>query len=392
MESPRYSGLLGYLKSMPERLTIEEQLERKEKELEDLRGALDQSSIVAFTDSAGVITYVNDKFCEISKYSREELIGQNHRIINSDHHPKEFFMELWKTISSGKVWKGEIRNRAKDGSHYWVLTTITPFLTPKGRPFKYVAIRTDITEQKHVQHEAEQQRSALLYAEKMASVGELAAGIGHELGNPLAALRGRVELLESMVQSGKAGLPEVLKTTETLKVLADRMASIIRGMKSLSRDGSNDPVQKVSLGQLLRDVLGFTYDSFQKHGIQVRTRELDDRVQVRCQETQISQVFVNLINNAKDAAIESEDRWIQVEVLDRGEDIEVAVSDSGKGIPPEIREKIMMPFFTTKPVGKGTGLGLSISTAIVESHGGKLTLDADFPHTRFIVRLPKNRA
>ena len=157
-------------------MATDKNIEQPLKELHELKAALDEHAIVAITDPQGKIIYANDKFCSISRYSRSELLGQDHRLINSGYHSKEFMRDLWHTIGQGKVWHGEIKNRAKDGTDYWVETTIMPFLNDAGKPRQYVAIRTDITESKRAQ-EAQERLADIVNSSDDAIIGKTLTGI-----------------------------------------------------------------------------------------------------------------------------------------------------------------------------------------------------------------------
>jgi PAS domain S-box-containing protein len=361
------------------------------QEISDQKFALDQSALVSVTDVKGVITYANEKFCAISEYSSDELLGQSHRIVNSGLHGKSFFSEMWLKISEGQVWKGIIRNRSKSGRFYWVSTSIVPTLDQFGRPERFISIRFDVTDRVLAEEIIEADRLKLLYSEKMSSLGQLAAGIAHELGNPLASIDAWREVVSTSIRRGTIKDIDFLATLDEVKKKTEKMAKILRGMLSFARDGSLDPMNTVNLVRLIEDVLEYCSYKLKKSRVQAKFDRTRDFIPLYCRETEILQVLTNLILNSCDAVSELSERWVEIKIEDNSRSTIISVIDSGLGISDDIVERVMEPFFTTKAHGKGTGLGLSIAKSIVAGHSGTLQIDRLSPHTKFDIILPNKK-
>jgi PAS domain S-box-containing protein len=326
------------------------------QQLEDLKRALDAAVIVATTDVSGRITYVNDKFCEISQYSRSELLGQDHRIINSALHSKEFIRNLWRTIASGQVWHGEIRNRAKDGHFYWVDTTIVPFLNERGKPYQYIAIRADIT----ARREAE---ARLAHQASLARVGQLAAVVAHEVKNPLAGVKGAVQVLMSR---RPATDPEQQVMRDIVSRI-DALNELIGDLLVYARPRS-PRLMRVDLRHLLEQAVSMLRRD--PLGSAIRVSIEGEEIAVEADAELIRATVLNLLINAAQAL--NGDGEIAIALTRHDQSAVVDIRDNGPGIPDHMREQVFEPFVTTK--ARGGGLGLPIARRTAELHGGSLVL------------------
>lgn len=359
-----------------QRKRAEENLKQTLKENLDIRFALDQSTIVAFTDAKGIITNVNDKFCEISQYTREEIIGQNHRVLNSGFHSKDFFRQLWKTIQEGNVWKGEIRNKAKNGTLYWVDTTIVPFIDENGNPYQYLAIRNDITERK-------QSEEILHRQDKLAAVGQLAAGVAHEIRNPLTSMKGYTEFLQLDEKD-----PERQEFLNIILDEIDRVNGIVEDFMVLAKPKAVELEEK-NLLPVMKNVLSLLEFEARKKNVGLHFDCDQEIIQIECDENRLKQVFLNFIKNGIEAMPNGGDLHVTIEIQDKN--VHISIQDTGIGISAEKLKKLGEPFFTTKK--NGNGLGLMVSFKIIESHNGKVFVESE-PNkgTTFNILLPAKTA
>jgi PAS domain S-box-containing protein len=390
-------------------------VKQSQTQLRDITNALNHTAIVAITDVRGTITFANDKFCEISKYSYEELIGQNHRILNAGYHPHDFFVEMWKAIASGKIWRGEIKNRAKDGDCYWVDTTIIPFIDEWGKPYQYLAIRQDITDRKS-------NETKLIQAIRLKD--EFLANMSHELRTPLNAILGMSESLQEQVLGTiNKGQADAISTIEKS---GEHLLSLINDILDLSKIESGKlelDIEKVAIEQLCKSSLTFVKQQAFKKRIQLNVKLPQDLGEILLDQRRIRQVLINLLTNAVKftptggkvtlevyydpleidfvehkslSAIlqpsSTDGKYVDCVLEDRRY-LCFSVIDTGIGISRVDQERLFQPFVQIDSKlnreYEGTGLGLALVKQIVELHGGNVRLRSELNEgSCFTVRLP----
>lgn len=259
------------------------------------------------------------------------------------------------------------------------------------RSMRFMGAVLDVTETREAERIIEVQRAKIAASSKMSALGEMAGGVAHEINNPVAIIHGNAILLQQLAARGEVAPELMQQTARVIAQTAERISKITRSLLAFARDADQDPFQRISVRALVDETAEFCRERFRGHGIDFRIDPIDASLALECRPVQISQVVLNLLNNAHDAVEKLPERWIRIGVADLGERIELRVTDSGPGIPRGLEEKIFQPFFTTKDVGKGTGLGLSVASGIVESHAGTLRVDPASENTAFVLGLPKRQ-
>jgi len=373
--------LVGFSKVTRD-LTERKKAEESVKELKDVKFALNQSTIVAITNRQGIITYVNEAFCKISKYSEQELLGQNHRIINSGHHPHQFFIDMWKTIASGNVWKNEIKNRAKDGTYYWVDTTIVPFLDASGKSYQYIAIRHDITERKRIEEENLKLTDELeqRVIERTTQLAQLEAmnkelesfsySVSHDLRAPLRSIDGFSNLLlrsyrDTLDKKGQEYLQFIRSDSQRMAQLIDELLNLSR----LTRGDLNR--QSVNLTDQAKNIVQELQKQEPERSVEFVAAE---GLVANGDEHLLRAVLENLLGNAWKFTGKTSNPRIEFGMMPVIDKPTYFVRDNGAGFEMEYADKMFGAFQRLHKMEEfpGTGIGLATVQRIIHRHGGEV--------------------
>jgi PAS domain S-box-containing protein len=361
--------------------TAQDITERKQSEQQRmlLFTAIEQSrDSIVITNSEGTIQYVNRAFEIVSGYSRYEAIGQKPSLLKSGKHGEAFYKSMWQTIEAGNVWEGILINKRKDGNEFEEEANICPIINDAGVITNYVAVKRNITERRKMELIVRQ-------SEKMSAVGQLAAGVAHEINNPLGVILGFAQALVRRLQANDP-LEMPLKSIEREAV---RCKNLVQDLLTFSR-ASKMEREPMQINRAVEGALSLISAQARMGRIEVKKDLAPDLPRIMANQNQLQQIIINLANNAMDAMSQEGVLTISTEHLREGalSWVCLKVLDTGSGIPADIQSRIFDPFFTTKPVGKGTGLGLSLVHEIVQKHSGSVEVHSRPGHTEFVIKFP----
>jgi PAS domain S-box-containing protein len=338
---------------------------------------------LAITNIEGNLVYVNPAFQAASGYTRNEVLGKNPNIFGSGKHSKKFWTNMWETVNSGKVWVGEVENKRKNGEPYYAQLMISPIVDYNHRVTGFFGIHRDLSDKKLLEKQ-------LVHTQKMESIGTLAAGVAHEVGNPLASISALVQVVlrttDDLFVKEKLGL---------IKGQITRISKIIRDLVDFSRP-SNYELKLTDINQILDESINIIKVGKKAKNIEFEINLNEKIPPLPLIPDQIEQVFLNVLLNAVDAINDKEDKYrIQKIIVESEMDEDYATikfTDTGKGMGDEEMSKVFEPFFTTKREGIGTGLGLWISYGIIKSFEGLITVTSkEEVGSTFTIKLPFNR-
>lgn len=391
--------------------------------LQQYQRAINESNIVSKTDINGIITFVNDEFCKISGYLRDELIGQSHNIVRHPDVPAEYFKRLWETILNKKIYKGLIKNRTKDGKAVYLNTTIIPILDNNNEIEEFVAIRYDITEmielnerlmraqndlrktkklvelnrelEERVAIEVaknEEQSKLMFQQSRLANMGEMLANISHQWRQPLNELSINLYKLK---QSTKEPSSQFIEIYEHSKAVIKGMSSIIDNFRNFFTNNGDD--ERFSLKDAAQDAILMLENTFKNASIKLEI-DIDDNIYIVGRQNEMAQIFINLFLNSKDAFFQHniKDKRVNVRAYiqnDTNKQIKYAIitiSDNAGGIEDSVSDKLFDPYFTTKHPNVGIGLGLYIVRSIVSKLQGQISVSNLENGACFEIKIPLN--
>ncbi|MDQ3235206.1 MAG: PAS domain S-box protein [Pseudobdellovibrionaceae bacterium] len=341
-------------------------------------------------DIDGRCTYINKIWTDTSGCRLRQALGVGWlQAVFRDDRP--MVEEAWhQFVHNGRAFNCEYRYQHGSDRIVWVVATAERVDFALNTRTRFIRVEKDLTERRENEQLINEQRAQIVTASKMSALGEMAGGIAHEINNPLAILQLRARQIMQLVRPDMPSVERLIQAAENIRQTTDRIAAIVRSLRAIAREGHGDPFLRTPVRALVDDTLELCAARFKSHDIMLRITPFSPHLEVSCRSVELLQLLLNLLNNAFYAVEHLQERWVEVGVHDRGDDVEIWITDSGPGILPELQDKIFQPFYTTKPIGCGTGLGLSISRAVALDHHGDLWLDRECPHTRFILKIPKH--